>query len=273
MKNKPMEFFAMPSHTTVVNADEGIVDAIVNVCGILDAGGVFIASGAFKKTINENGRRVRVLNNHNSHDVLSVVGRVLDIREIGRDELPAELLAAYPEATGGLWTRTQYLLDTPEGAGVFARIKAGAVAEYSIGFRAVKHEYQQMTWRNERINARVIKEVALWEYSPVIWGMNPATMTTEVKHMSDDAPSDDMSVSDDHDSSTDAREEARTEVTVQVASDVPADAEAAADTSAGNDAHADTGAEPPDMALTHKREEALREIALAMVQISEMRDV
>ncbi|MDZ4768369.1 MAG: HK97 family phage prohead protease [Chloroflexota bacterium] len=168
----------------VMNLDEaaGIVEAIVNVFGILDDGDDIIQAGAFTKTIAERGLRVQVLDQHRTDSVLRVLGKVLIVREVGRDELPAQVLERYPDATGGLWTRTRYLLETPEGRGAFQRIALGAVSEYSIGIDAVKTKYQKAVRADgTEANARVITEVRLWEYSPVIWGMNPATATVNVK--------------------------------------------------------------------------------------------
>ena len=104
---------------------------VVAVCGNLDLGGDIIHPGAFAKTIAEQGTKVRCLDNHNTDSILRVLGKTLAMREIGREELPPELLAKTPAATGGLWVRTKYLLDTPEGKGAFIRIKEGAIDEYS----------------------------------------------------------------------------------------------------------------------------------------------
>ncbi|MBL8133916.1 MAG: HK97 family phage prohead protease [Anaerolineae bacterium] len=168
--------------TTHIDPKLGIVEAVVSVFGVLDDGGDIVKAGAFARTIAERGTRVQVLDSHRADSVLRVVGKTLAIREIGREELPAEVLARHPEATGGLLARTQYLLDTPEGAGVFKRIAAGAVSEYSIGYDALRTEIIQAQRRDgTATQARLIKEVRLWEYSPVIWGMNPATATVGVK--------------------------------------------------------------------------------------------
>ncbi|MCK6580350.1 MAG: HK97 family phage prohead protease [Anaerolineae bacterium] len=167
---------------TAIDAAQGIVEAIVSVFGVIDAGNDMVTPGAFAKTINERGMKVRVLDNHAADSVLRVVGIPLAMREIGREELPAEVLTRFPEATGGLWTKTQYLLDTPEGMGVFKRIAAGAAGEYSIGYEALKVGWEKMDTPDGRtVNVRLLKEIRLWEYSPVIWGMNPATATVGVK--------------------------------------------------------------------------------------------
>lgn len=164
-----------------LSTSEGIVEAIVSVFGVLDEGGDIVVPGAYVKTITERGRRIRVLDHHNSYSVRDVIGVPLAMRELSRDELPAEILSQWPEATGGLWTKTQYLLNTEEGAGVFARIASGALAEYSIGYQVMQAGYQDVEWRGSIVPVRLLKEIKLWEYSPVVWGMNPATATVQVK--------------------------------------------------------------------------------------------
>ena len=77
------------------------------------------------KSINERGRQIQVLNSHNSKRIEDVIGIPLEVKEVERDGLPDEVKAEWPEATGGLFTQTKYLLDTPEGLGAFIRIKAG----------------------------------------------------------------------------------------------------------------------------------------------------
>lgn len=184
-KPRPMESktFVSPGVTinTKVDGEKGIVEAIVNVFGILDYGNDICVNGCCAKTISERGRKIKVLNSHNTGNVLNVIGICTAIRELGREELPDDLLKEYPEATGGLWTQTQYLLNTPEGKGAFDRIVAGAVNEYSIGYETIQSEYKKTDWRGDIVNARMLRELKLFEYSPVVFGMNQATMTTGVK--------------------------------------------------------------------------------------------
>lgn len=168
--------------TKFIDEAQGIVEAVVAVTGNLDMGNDVIVSGAFKKTLNENRKKIKVLDNHRTDSVVAVVGKALEIHEVPRTELPADLLQAYPEATGGLYTRTQYLMDTPEGLGAFKRIQNGAVSEYSIGYDPKDQEMKDIDWRGEKVVARFLKQVQLWEYSPVIWGMNEATATLSAKN-------------------------------------------------------------------------------------------
>lgn len=185
---KPREHKTLPIHVLKVDEAQGIVEAVVNVFGILDLGKDVITNGAYTKTLNERGNKVRVkvLDNHNTDSVMRVIGKPLEIREIGRDELAMiapEVIAEHPKATGGLLTRTQYLLDTPEGLGVFKRIAAGAVNEYSIALDALDTEYGTYTTDDGKTitGVRFIKALRLWEFSPVVFGMNQATVTTDVK--------------------------------------------------------------------------------------------
>lgn len=174
--------------TNVIEA-EGIVEAIVSVFGVIDSYKDIVMPGAYTKTLTENKKKLRVLDAHNADSVLRVIGIPLALREIEREELPAEVLARYPEATGGLWTQTKYLLDTPEGLGAFKRIAAGAVDEYSIGYETIKADVEKMQVDGENIPIRLLREIKLWEYGPVIWGANPATTTVGVK--GDESDTDD----------------------------------------------------------------------------------
>lgn len=183
------EYKTFPALTTKVDAEQGIVESVVAVFGNLDLGNDVIHPGAFAKSIAERGLKVRVLDQHQTDSIMRVIGKPLAIREVGRSELPPELLAKCPEATGGLFTITQYLLDTPEGKGAFLRIKAGAIDEFSIGYDALDVDYSAATKDGRQVTARNLRTCRLWEYSPVIWGMNPATATVSAKAAEEDAVS------------------------------------------------------------------------------------
>lgn len=176
-----MDHKTFQSYTTKMDAQNGIVEAIVAVMGNCDLGEDVIHPGAFTKTISERGGKVRVLDQHQTDSVLRAVGKSLAQKELSRSELPPELLARYPEATGGLWTKTQYLMNTPEGAGVFARIAAGAVDEYSIGYDPLDVDYSQRPSNGKNKTVRNLRTLKLYEYSPVLWGMNEATTTLTIK--------------------------------------------------------------------------------------------
>lgn len=170
-----------PGYVLKADEDTGIVEAYVSVMGIVDEDMPpdMIENGAFTKTIQERGpagtNKIRVLHQHRWSEV---IGKPLVIVEHGRDQLPAELLERYPNATGGLFTRTQFILDVQRAREDFALYKAGAMDEWSIGFDTLDSD---MDKDDNSVAFRRIKEVRMWEYSPVTWGANQATITTDVK--------------------------------------------------------------------------------------------
>ena len=137
-----------------------------------------VEPGAFKKTIAERGpsgsNRIRVLW---QHSVKEVIGRPITLEEHSRDLLPQELQKKYPLASGGLFTKTQIVMDVQRGREAFALYKAGAMDEWSIGFNSMDEWFEEC----EKVSYRHLREIRLWEYSPVTWGANAATTTVSVK--------------------------------------------------------------------------------------------
>lgn len=177
----------------IIDGDKGIVEELVAVTGNIDHGKDRIMPGAFTKTIKEGVPSLLVLDQHNTDSIFSTLGVCIGLKEITRAELPADIQERFPDASGGLVATTQYMLETPEGAGAFARIKAGAIKQRSIGF-----DIQDMTFAIVKarktdtgfiadpdggvdVRVREIRTIKLMEYSPVLWGMNEATATISAK--------------------------------------------------------------------------------------------
>jgi len=179
---KAQEYKSFPvMETKIIDADQGIVEHIVAVMGNIDRGDDVIHPGAFSKSIMERGLKVKVLDQHDTRSVESVIGKPLELREVGRLELPPSLTDQYPDATGALVAKTQFLLDTNRGREAFSRIKAGAVDEYSIGYDPITSDYSTVDKDGKKKTIRNLREVRIWEYSPVVFGMNPATATLSAK--------------------------------------------------------------------------------------------
>lgn len=185
LEKYPMENKAMPVYVVSTDDETGIVDAIVATMGNLDEKGDIGEMGMFRKTINERGHLVQVLNNHRAERLEDVLGKSLELREVGRDQLPTEILSKHPEVTGGLFTKTQYQIDTPEGLSAYRKIKSGAVKQYSFGFKTTQAVYDKVQREGKTLNVRRLKEVALFEYGPVIFPANNATTTLSVKSIED----------------------------------------------------------------------------------------
>jgi HK97 family phage prohead protease len=160
------EWKAVPSYTQSI--EDRTVTGFASVFGNPDDGDDIVHKGAFNKTIQESAKRVRHLWQHAVHEPPTAL--VKQLREVGREELPADLLRDYPEATGGLVVTREYLT-TPRGEEALAGIKAGAIAEMSFGYETLVKDFTKRgskTFRN-------LRELRLYETSDVNWGMNPAT--------------------------------------------------------------------------------------------------
>ena len=170
------EFKNLPYFEMKADGEPGRIR--VGVCAVfgnIDSYGDRILPGAFTKTIKEGKARVKHLWNHDFSEPPTAV--VLELKEVGRDELPQAVLDFAPEATGGLVVTREYL-DTEMGEEVLKGIDAGAITEMSFGFDVISYELVtegEMTVRN-------LKELRLYDTSDVLWGMNGAAVSTGAKH-------------------------------------------------------------------------------------------
>lgn len=174
-----------PVLVTGTDESQGIVEAIVAVMGNIDDGDDIIHKGAFTKTLSESWHRVRVLDQHKTDSILRALGQPLEAREVGRDELPPEIRQWYPNATGGLWTKTQFHMEEEEDRRYFNRIAKKSITEWSFAFDIINADYERVEVDGKKKTVRNLRELRLYEYSPVIWGMNPATATVSAKDAED----------------------------------------------------------------------------------------
>ncbi len=186
-----MEKKAFPIPSQV--ADDGTVKSILAVTGNCDLGNDVIERGAFTKTLQEQFPlgNIKVLWQHDAND--PPIGTFTVLNEISLMDLPPELRARYPDATGALYSEWTPL-PTPRAAEVVAGIKAGALTQNSIGFNTIKAAYTDMqglaldpsigmsNWYMGNAK-RHIQEVQLFDGSPVNWGMNPATMNVKLAYV------------------------------------------------------------------------------------------
>jgi len=181
-KEGKLEHKDFPAFVVNIDSALGQVEAIVSVMGVRDMVEDVIHPGAYVKTITERTGKIRVLDNHRTDSAMAAIGRPLQIKELRRNELPAKLLEKYPEATGGLWTLSQFDMDTPEGSGLFKRLASGTLNEWSIGFDVLEWDKSKtVNADGQAIFVRNIRQIRLWEYSVVLWGANQATMTVDAK--------------------------------------------------------------------------------------------
>lgn len=179
---------SFPAYISKADGEQGIVGAFTSIFGNVDYGLDVIVYGAFARTINARKDKIRVLDNHNSWSTMDAIGELLDIYEVPREGLPLEVQAKYPDATGGLYVEIQFMLDDEISGGIFRRIKKGIISEYSIGFEILQQEYKTVPTDEGERGIRFIKEIKLYEVSPVIFAMNDATTTASVKNKDAETP-------------------------------------------------------------------------------------
>lgn len=136
-------------------AEEGIIEGYAAVWNTVDSYDSTFQRGAFTKTLQERGHRVKILWNHEDE----VIGKPLEIREDDK----------------GLFVRAQLVLSVPKAREVYDLVKAGAIDTFSFGFRTIKDK-----WVN---SVRTITEVMLLEISPVIFEANNNAVITGVRAM------------------------------------------------------------------------------------------
>jgi phage head maturation protease len=164
------EIKSLPQHVKAIEGRE--VTGLFSVFGNVDSWGDVITPGAFAKTIAERSAKVLHLWQHDFSSPPTAI--VKSLREIGRDELPPGVLAAYPQALGGAEVVREYL-PTQRGEEALAAIKAGSPLEMSFGYDPVKYDFGELDGRQ----VRYLRELKLYETSDVLWGANSATLASK----------------------------------------------------------------------------------------------
>ena len=165
------EYKSFPTFVKAI--EDRTVDMIFSVTGVIDLYRDRIKRGAFKKTLLERKDSIRILWQHDHF--LPPIGVLLDAKEITRASLPPEIKEKFPEATGALEGRVEFL-ETDRGEEALIGIQKEAIRENSIGFDSIRQKTVEETVSDDvKITLREIQEIRLWDLSPVNWGANPAT--------------------------------------------------------------------------------------------------
>ena len=163
------EFKAITGQVNVDEA-EGIVECFVSGVGNKDSVGDIVLPGAFTESLKR--RKPRVVW---GHDWNHPIGKVLEIYEVGPEDrrLPAKMKSA---GIGGLFAKVQFNLKSEKGREAFANVSFyGEEQEWSIGYKTLDAIYD-----NQR-QANLLREVELYEVSPVLHGANQLTGTISIK--------------------------------------------------------------------------------------------
>lgn len=140
----------------IVDADEknGIVKGYGSIFGNIDSDGDMITMGAYKKTIQENGERVKYLY---QHDIEKPIGKM---RELYEDSTGLAFVAEVPK--------------TRLGMDVMELIKSGVITENSVGIMPIQ--------KRQVDDYRELSEVKLYEISAVTLAANDQAKILDVKN-------------------------------------------------------------------------------------------
>lgn len=157
--------------------NDGLIEAIVSVTGLRDNVKDTIEPGAYAKTL-----ATRVPKGVWGHTWNEPVSRTESIKELlpGDPGLPETLPNGqpWPEGAGGLKVLTRFNLETQRGREAHSDVKFfGDQQEWSIGYNVPVGGANI----DPKTGARSIKELDLYEYSPVLFGAMPSARTTSVK--------------------------------------------------------------------------------------------
>lgn len=164
--------FEFKANTGQISIDEaqGIVECFVAAFGNKDSVGDIIIPGAFDQSLKRRNPRVVW-----GHDWNSPIGKVLEIYEVKPNDprLPAKMRNA---GVGGLYARVQFNLKSERGRQAFADVVFfGPDQEWSIGYKTLDSIYDSSR------QANILREVELYEVSPVLHGANQLTATISIK--------------------------------------------------------------------------------------------
>ena len=163
------EYKALSGQFNVEEAT-GIVECFVAAIGNKDSVGDVVLPGAFDLSLKR--RKPRVVWGHNWNEP---IGKVLDIYEVGTNDprLPAKMRSG---GVGGLYARVQFNLKSERGKEAFTNVAFfGHEQEWSIGYKTINASFDPAN------NANLLKEVELYEVSPVLHGANQLTATISIK--------------------------------------------------------------------------------------------
>jgi HK97 family phage prohead protease len=128
-----------------------------SVFGNVDYGGDVVIHGAFARTLQDHKDRGVMPQMFWMHQMDKVPGKWIEMEEDDK----------------GLYVKGEFV-DTPLGNEIHTLVQQKAVRGLSIGFVTTERDY-------DKEGNRLIKEVDLWEVSPVSLAMNPLAAVTAAK--------------------------------------------------------------------------------------------
>ena len=152
----------------VVKAKGDTVTGIASTFGVRDSYDDIIHPGAYVESLARRKGKIAFLWSHQWDQVPTA--RITDIREVPRAQVPAALLAEYPEITGGLLVEREYF-SSPAGQNAKEAVLNSHI-EMSIGYNAQRFDFTEV----DGVRVRNLRQIDLLEISDVVFGANEATV-------------------------------------------------------------------------------------------------
>ncbi len=150
----------------ITNEVEGKVEAVFSVFNEMDSDGDVVMPNSIKSGYGDNGVAMVW-----AHDWKNPIGRGV----IEQDGDKATF-------------KGQFIMDTQAGKDAFNTVKAmGDLQQWSFGYEVL--DYETGTYQKDSetpVDARYLKELNVWEVSPVLVGANQNTFTVGVKENKED---------------------------------------------------------------------------------------
>lgn len=159
-----------PHYTKTI--DDRTVTTLFSVSGTIDAYTDRMLPGAFKKTFQERGSKILHLWAHD--EAMPPIAVIKSLREIDRADLPADIQAAFPDATGGAECVSEYL-DTQFANDILTGLKSGSPMQASFQYDVLQSTFTNEDTGQRKLRVRNIQEVRLYEVSTCNLGANDAT--------------------------------------------------------------------------------------------------
>lgn len=149
--------FYKSSKFEIKASQDNTIEGYAAYFGNIDSYGDIIENGAFSKTLKENAGRVKVLWQHDTNE------------PIGKP-------VAMEQDSKGLYIKAKISM-TDTGRKAMELMRDGVIDEMSIGYDIIKDEYKGKN--------RMLKELRLWEFSPVTFAANEKAKITSAKSLSE----------------------------------------------------------------------------------------
>jgi uncharacterized protein len=154
MNEKEVEDMQYKSSKFEIKAiSENMFEGYASYFNNIDSYGDVIQKGAFTKTLQDNRNRIKILWQHDTSEPIG---------------LPVKMM----EDDNGLYVEGKISM-TETGKKAMTLMRDGVITEMSIGYDVIKDDFKD--------NRRILKELRLWEFSPVTFGANDKAKITGAK--------------------------------------------------------------------------------------------